>query len=284
MAKGPTYFSPDRYPERARERFAYVLKRMQEDKVAGAEEVRSGVTAVPRIVPYEKPRREAGFHFVDHLMREARTLVGMQSLTVAILHGALDHQRQAAARHRDRAAGRPRALRGRRATAPSYDGPELNLGEATARVTAEQSTARAAARPRHEAGLADRAAERAAAALRRALAGRGRAGEARRRGGQHASASACATAASCRCRCPSTSRPALLQRQRRDLRPRHRRQEAERGQGRAAHPPEGAGRGAGAGEQDRPHPGDGRRLLLSAEPAQPHHARRCGSPARRSSR
>ncbi len=33
MAKGPAYFSPDRYPERARQRFAYVLKRMQEDKV-----------------------------------------------------------------------------------------------------------------------------------------------------------------------------------------------------------------------------------------------------------
>src|SRR3954451_1659238 len=81
MAKGPSYFSPDRYPERTRERFAYVLKRMQEDKVAGAEAINPGVTGVPRIVPYERPRREAGFHFVDHLLREAKTLVGMQSLT-----------------------------------------------------------------------------------------------------------------------------------------------------------------------------------------------------------
>ena len=81
MAKGPSYFSPDRYPERTRERFAYVLKRMQEDKVAGAEGDQSRRHAVPRIVPYERPRREAGFHFVDHLMREAKTLVGMQSLT-----------------------------------------------------------------------------------------------------------------------------------------------------------------------------------------------------------
>ena len=81
MAKGPSYFSPDRYPERTRERYAYVLKRMQEDKIAGAEAVNPGVTGVPRIVPYERPRREAGFHFVDHLMREAKTLVGMQSLT-----------------------------------------------------------------------------------------------------------------------------------------------------------------------------------------------------------
>jgi penicillin-binding protein 1A len=78
MAKGPAYFSPDRYPQRARERFSYVLKRMQEDKVDQADEA----IAPPRIVPYEKPRRESGFHFLDHLLREARTLVGMQSLTV----------------------------------------------------------------------------------------------------------------------------------------------------------------------------------------------------------
>jgi penicillin-binding protein 1A len=69
MAKGPSYFSPDRYPERARERYAYVLKRMQEDKVAGTENVTPGVTGGPRIVPYDKPKREGGFHFVDHLMR-----------------------------------------------------------------------------------------------------------------------------------------------------------------------------------------------------------------------
>jgi membrane peptidoglycan carboxypeptidase len=37
MAKGPSVLQPDRYPERTRERFAYVLKRMQEDKIAGAE-------------------------------------------------------------------------------------------------------------------------------------------------------------------------------------------------------------------------------------------------------
>src|SRR4051794_20119812 len=66
MAKGPAYFSPDRYPERARDRFAYVLKRMQEDQVAGTEGVNPGVTGGPRIVPYEKPKREGGFHFVDH--------------------------------------------------------------------------------------------------------------------------------------------------------------------------------------------------------------------------
>src|SRR6185312_2517746 len=82
LAKGPSYFSPDRYPQRSRERFSYVLKRMQEDKVAEAEQLPPDSSMMPHVLPYEKPRREAGFHFTDHLMREAKTLVGMQSLTV----------------------------------------------------------------------------------------------------------------------------------------------------------------------------------------------------------
>src|SRR5262245_28422808 len=75
MAKGPAYFSPDRYPERARDRYAYVLKRMQDDNVPGAEAFVPGETPMPRLVPYERPRREVGFHYIDYLMREARGLV-----------------------------------------------------------------------------------------------------------------------------------------------------------------------------------------------------------------
>ena len=79
MAKGPAYFSPDRYPERA----ARALRLRAQAHAGGqGRRRRRGVSAQPRIVPYEKPRREAGFHFLDHLLREARTLVGMQSLTV----------------------------------------------------------------------------------------------------------------------------------------------------------------------------------------------------------
>ena len=172
MAKGPSYFSPDRYPERTRERFAYVLKRMQEDKVAGAEAINPGVTGVPRIVPYERPRREAGFHFVDHLLREAKTLVGMQSLTSesytvrSTINAKLQHATEAALQD---GLARYEANSGR----ARYEGPELNLGETHRARHHRAEHARAAARPRHEAGLADRAAEREAAALRRALAGRG---------------------------------------------------------------------------------------------------------------
>jgi penicillin-binding protein 1A len=139
MAKGPAYFSPDRYPERTRERYAYVLKRMQEDQVAGAEAINPGVTPVPRIEPYQKPRREAGFHFVDHLMREAKTLVGMQSLTSesytvkstinSKLQRATEDALQDGLARYESVTGRAR-----------YEGPEMNLGEATMRVETEQST------------------------------------------------------------------------------------------------------------------------------------------------
>jgi penicillin-binding protein 1A len=139
MAKGPAFFSPDRFPDRARERYAYVIKRMQEDKVDGAALHEPGVTPGPRIVPYDRPRRESGFHFVDHLMREARTLVGMQSLTVESytvrstinlkLHRAVETALQEGLARYELSKNRA-----------EYKGPEMNLGEAVMRARTEQST------------------------------------------------------------------------------------------------------------------------------------------------
>src|SRR5882757_3997517 len=37
LTKGPNYYSPDRYPERAQERLSYVISRMKEEGVAGVE-------------------------------------------------------------------------------------------------------------------------------------------------------------------------------------------------------------------------------------------------------
>jgi penicillin-binding protein 1A len=139
MAKGPAYFSPDRYPERARERYAYVLKRMQDDNVPGAEAFVPGETPMPRLVPYERPRREVGFHYIDYLMKEARRLVGMQSLTAesytvqstinAKLQRATEIALQDGLARYEHATGRA-----------DFDGPEMNLGETIMRVNAEQST------------------------------------------------------------------------------------------------------------------------------------------------
>jgi penicillin-binding protein 1A len=135
MAKGPAYFSPDRYPERARQRFAYVLKRMQEEKIEQADEG----AAQPRIVPYEKPRRESGFHFLDHLMREARTLVGMQSLTVESysVRSTINLKLQRAT---EAALQEGLARYEAKANRIEFSGPEVNLGESVYRAETDLRT------------------------------------------------------------------------------------------------------------------------------------------------
>ncbi len=81
LPKGPNYYNPDLYPDRARERMAYVLSRMQEDGALSAEQAKQALGAFPRMIPFERPQRSTGFHFVDHLTRDIRTLAGIETLT-----------------------------------------------------------------------------------------------------------------------------------------------------------------------------------------------------------
>jgi len=81
LAKGPNYYNPDTQPDRARERMAYVLSRMQEDGFLKADQVQQALASLPARVAFQRPRRDSGFHFVDHLNRDARTLAGIESLT-----------------------------------------------------------------------------------------------------------------------------------------------------------------------------------------------------------
>jgi 1A family penicillin-binding protein len=81
LTKGPNYFGPDRHPERARERLAYVLNRMREDGAISADEMKQAAAALPTLVAYQRPHRDDGFYFVDHLGREAKALAGIDSLT-----------------------------------------------------------------------------------------------------------------------------------------------------------------------------------------------------------
>src|SRR5262245_20386120 len=50
LTKGPSYFSPDRYPDRAQARFEYVLNRMREDGAIDADSVRDASAPMPRMV------------------------------------------------------------------------------------------------------------------------------------------------------------------------------------------------------------------------------------------
>jgi len=81
LAKGPNYYNPDTQPERAQDRMAYVLSRMQEDAFLKPDEMQRAVASLPERVPYERLRRSTGFYFVDHVSRDARTLADLESLT-----------------------------------------------------------------------------------------------------------------------------------------------------------------------------------------------------------
>jgi penicillin-binding protein 1A len=73
LVKGPNYFNPDRHPERAQERLAYVLNRLQEDGLLSIVRPGRGLPALPSLVAYERPRRDIGFYFVDQVAREAKS-------------------------------------------------------------------------------------------------------------------------------------------------------------------------------------------------------------------
>src|ERR1700722_18584520 len=78
LLKGPSFYNPDRHPDRARERLGYVIGRMQEDGVISAEQ--KNTAALPKRVVFALPHRDSGFNFVDYLGRESKT-DGVDSLT-----------------------------------------------------------------------------------------------------------------------------------------------------------------------------------------------------------
>ena len=94
----------------------------------------------PRIVPYEKPRRESGFHFVDHSDARGAHAGRHAVADGGILHRALDHQRQAAARHRSAPCRKASRATRCQAQPRRVHGPGDQLGETVMRVDTEQST------------------------------------------------------------------------------------------------------------------------------------------------
>jgi membrane carboxypeptidase/penicillin-binding protein len=145
LAKGPNFYNPDRHPERARERLAYVLTRMREDGVITEAQVKQGLESLPKLAAYERPRRTSGFHFVDHLNRDAKAVAGIAGLTASsytvrsTLHPALQEATEAAlqeglARY-ELSTGRQR-----------FEGAEANLARAIEAL--EKQAPKPAERPR----------------------------------------------------------------------------------------------------------------------------------------
>jgi penicillin-binding protein 1A len=82
LTKGPNYFSPDRQPERAQGRLAYVLGRMQEDGMLSEAQsdklgARSGLPALPAMTSVQHLRRDTGYYFTDEVAREIKAVAGV---------------------------------------------------------------------------------------------------------------------------------------------------------------------------------------------------------------
>lgn len=136
LTKGPNYFNPDRHPDRAKERFAYVVGRMREDGAIGSDEAKR-LSALPQLVAFDRPRRNTGFHFVDFLAREVKAAAGLDGLTAdsytvrSTIHPALQRATESALQEGLALyeIGTGRVL---------FQAPEANLADAIGRIEAEQ--------------------------------------------------------------------------------------------------------------------------------------------------
>jgi membrane carboxypeptidase/penicillin-binding protein len=135
MPKGPNFYSPDKYPDRARERRAYVLSRLKEEGTITEAEMNAAIKSDLGLKPIESARRDSGFYAVDFLNREARTFAGVDSLTAgsftvrstinAGLQRAVEEALQDGLATYERSTGRQ-----------AFTGPELNLADSVRRIQA----------------------------------------------------------------------------------------------------------------------------------------------------
>jgi penicillin-binding protein 1A len=132
LLKGPSYFDPERHPDRAKERLAYVLGRMAEDGVIDAQQKEHALAEPPKAAAFARPRRDSGFQFVDFLAREARS-DGVGSLTAesytvhSTIHALLQRDTEAALQEGlaqyEMSAGRV-----------AWRGPEANIADAVRKL------------------------------------------------------------------------------------------------------------------------------------------------------
>src|SRR5271166_3268907 len=140
LVKGPNYLSPDRHPGRAQERLAYVLSRLREDGlIPGGEQASRGLPTLPAMVAYERPHRDIGFHFVDQVAREAKSVAGIDAIaansytvrsTINLpLQRVVEETLQEGLWRYERDAGRLQ-----------FRGPEASLAKAVLKIEADRKT------------------------------------------------------------------------------------------------------------------------------------------------
>ncbi len=163
LLKGPSYYNPDRHPERSKDRLNYVISRMKDDGFITAQQKDQALAAPPKLIAFTREHRDSGFGFVDFLGREAKT-DGVDSLTgdSYTVHSTINAQlqRQAESALQDGLA-RYEIANGRM----QFRGPEANIAAAVAKLATGKQTGTPSTSAKYYAGLATGAPGRAPAAL-----------------------------------------------------------------------------------------------------------------------
>src|SRR5215212_2499547 len=142
LTKGPSFYNPDRHPERVQQRLTYVLGRLAEDGIISQEAAQRAGANPPKPVAYDRLRRDTGFHYVDYVAREAKKVAHLPSLTAEsyVVRSTINPDLQRAtetalqdglARY-ERSHGRAR-----------FAGAEMNLADAVRKLEAKGAAAAA---------------------------------------------------------------------------------------------------------------------------------------------
>jgi 1A family penicillin-binding protein len=142
LTKGPSSFGPDRHLERAQQRLAYVLDRMEEDgalteaqhnKLRG----KTGTPAVPAMTSVSKLRRDTGYYFTDEIAREVKAVAGITESATGtyVIRSTINPQMQRAA---EEALQEGLFQYERQNNRLEFRGGEANLSQAIARIDADR--------------------------------------------------------------------------------------------------------------------------------------------------
>jgi membrane carboxypeptidase/penicillin-binding protein len=141
LTKGPAYYNPDRYRERAHERLAYVLTRMKDDGVITAAAASDAEAERLNFTAFARVRRDTGFHLVDEIGREARVLAGVGSLT-AQSYQVRSTIRPGLQRAAEAALQEGLAQYEQNSGRVEFRAPEANLSDAIRKLEADRTTDR----------------------------------------------------------------------------------------------------------------------------------------------
>jgi penicillin-binding protein 1A len=133
LVKGPSFYDPDRYPDRARQRFTYVMNRMREDGAIEPGDMGSSHGELPTVIGRAQGRRDRGYHFIDLVAREAKQIADIKLLTedTYVIRSTIDPKLQKAA---EAALQEGLAAYEQRSGRAKFEAAEANLADAVTEI------------------------------------------------------------------------------------------------------------------------------------------------------